>query len=325
MKFISSEPLWKGAKIGIRMRSFLALQISILLTAMAQTAPEKVAADPSLLENAGKPMSVQFQCADQDIQWFGLGCTEEEPCPNYLELSAFEPVGSQLFLSGNIHSASNTLYSVLLASSDGGKTWREPFERIRAAGIDRVQFVDFQHGWASGQVLHPLPGDPFVLLTTDGGKSWRRRPVFDENRAGSIQQMWFDSPSSGSLVFESASGEGMRYELYESATGGDGWMVREASDKPLRIKRMPVEPANADWRLRPDAPSNSYRIEKRQGGQWTVVASFLVQIGVCKPAPVKVMEPPSESTTTSQEPPAPTSLSLPALRGEQRPVKKPKK
>jgi hypothetical protein len=40
-------------------------------------------------------------------------------------VSAFELVGNQLFAAGNIHSAANTIYSILLASSDGGETWRE--------------------------------------------------------------------------------------------------------------------------------------------------------------------------------------------------------
>src|SRR6266702_4851639 len=102
------------------MRWLLALPV-ILLAAWAQSAADKPAADPSLLENSGKTMAPKFQCTEEDIQSFGLGCTEEEPCPIYLELSAFEPVGNQLFVAGNIHSDSNTLYSVLLASSDGGK------------------------------------------------------------------------------------------------------------------------------------------------------------------------------------------------------------
>src|SRR5258706_8276882 len=111
----------------------------ILMTAWAQP-------DPSVLENSGKPMAPKFQCTEEDIQSFGLGCTEEEPCPIYLELSAFEPVGNQLFVVGNLHSAANTLYSIVLASSDGGKTWREPFQRIRGASLYRILFSGFENG-----------------------------------------------------------------------------------------------------------------------------------------------------------------------------------
>jgi hypothetical protein len=269
-------------------------------------------------------MLAQFQCTEEDIQSFGLGCTEEEPCPIFLELSAFEPVGNQLFAAGNIHSGSSTLYSVLLASSDGGKTWHEPFARIRGASLDRILFVDFEHGWIAGQIVNPLARDPFLLITSDGGKTWRRVPIFEDSRAGSIQRLWFDSRNTGSLIFDRGqSGDGPRYELYESATGGDNWMVREASDQPIRIKRMPVETENADWRLRPDAATKSNRIEKRQGGHWNPVASFSVSLVPCMPPQAKEPEPPPEPTTETPKPSAPGTLSLPSLRGE--PAKKPKK
>src|SRR5436190_20109405 len=154
---------------------------------------------------------------------------------------------------------------------------------------------DFENGWITGQVVNPLARDPCLLIPWDGGKRWRRQPLFSESRAGSIQQIWFDSRTTGSLVFDGGqSGEGLRYELYESATGGDNWMVREASDQPLRIKRMPVEAANPDWRLRPDAASKSNRIERQQGTRWTAVASFAVDLGMCKPPPAKELAPPPE-------------------------------
>ena len=300
---------------------------TFLLAAWAQPAVDKPPADPSALENSGKPMAPKFQCTEEDIQSFGLSCTEEEPCPIYMELSAFEPVGNQIFAVGNIHSGASTLYSIVLASSDGGKTWREPFERIRGASLDRILFSGFENGWITGQIVNPLARDPFLLITNDGGKNWRRQPVFGESRAGSIQQIWFDSRTTGSLIFDGGpSGEGLRYELHESATGGDNWMVREASEKPIRLKRMLPAAENSDWRLHADAASKSNRVEKRQGGAWRPVASFAVAIGSCKPPPVKEQEPPPETEPqTTTAPSADTgTLSLPALRGEP-PPKRPKK
>lgn len=289
------------------MKLALAASAAALIAVWAQTTPDKPA-EPRLLQNAGKPMLVDFHCTDDDIQYFGMSCSEDEPCPIYLELTAFEPVGNQLFAAGNIHTSINTLYSIVVASNDGGKTWREPYERMRGAGLDHVLFKDFEYGWISGQNLHPLPRDPFLLLTTDGGKSWRRRPVFDDNRSGSVQQIWFDSRTAGSLIFDRGQSgeEGMRYELHETATGGDGWMVREASEKPIRIRRMPTAAENPDWRLRADAASKSYRIEKRVGSQWTAAASFLVDIGSCTPAPVKEAAPPPETEAQAEATPPPT-------------------
>src|SRR5574341_1136004 len=173
-----------------------------------------------VLENMGKPMRMAFQCTDEDMRSFGLTCPAHDPCPVYLELAAVQPVGDKVFLVGNIHTESTTLSSILLASSDGGKSWQEPYERIRSAGLDQIQFLDFAAGWIGGQLLLAFPRDPFLLLTTDGGQTWRRRPVSSEDRVGAIEQFWFTSRTQGTLWLDrTQSGETeSRYELYESQT-----------------------------------------------------------------------------------------------------------
>ena len=148
--------------------------------------------------------------------------------------------------------------------------------------MDHIQFIDFENGWISGQVLVPIAQDPFLLITSDSGKTWRRRPVFGENRAGTISQFWFSSRTNGTLLIDrSQSGDDSRYELYESMTGGESWMLREVNDKPLRLKRVAVP--NADWRIRADGPAKCFRVERRQGEKWVTLASFLVPLAPCKP------------------------------------------
>ncbi len=267
---------------------------------------------PKILQNAGKPMRVPVQCTDDDIQWAGLTCSEEEPCPVYLELSAVEAVGNKLFLIGNIHSSTTTLYSLLLTSDDAGKTWREPHSRMRGTGFDHIQFLDFETGWISGQQLQPLPRDPFLLATADGGKTWRELPIFSESRVGAIQQFRFDSRKTGSLVIDRLqSGEAARYERYETPSGGESWMIREASERPIRLRGLDSL-ASADWRLHADAGSKSFRVEKRQGERWAVIASFLVPVGQCKPEAPKLAEPPPEQPSeTPAAPPAPPPAPAP--------------
>src|SRR5947209_14931702 len=119
---------------------------------------------PPVLENAGKPMLVPFQCSAEDIRSTGLACSEEDPCQVYLELAAAVASGSRMFAAGNIHTESATLYSILLASEDSGHTWREAHERIRGAGLDHLQFTDVETGFATGLALSPLPQDPFLLI-----------------------------------------------------------------------------------------------------------------------------------------------------------------
>jgi hypothetical protein len=241
-----------------------------------------VPAGPPLLQNTGKPIVVPFQCTDEDIRSAGLSCTEDEPCPVYLELAAVESTGIRLFVAGNIHTATATLYSVLLGSDDNGATWREAFERVRAAGLDHLQFAGADTGWSSGVSLSPLAQDPFLLKTTDGGKTWRQHAIFNEPRFGAIQQFHFADKESGSLIVDHGPGsEGDRYELYESNDGGDTWNIKETSVKPMKLKQSATPPA--EWRARADGPTKSFQVEHRQAQKWSPAAAFAVSLGSCKP------------------------------------------
>jgi hypothetical protein len=279
--------------------------------AMGILALSSVASDqaPPTLQFNGKPIRIECSCTPDDMQSAGLTCTEEEPCPLYLELTAVESVGNKIFTAGNFHTDSATLYSVVLASDDSGKTWREPFERLKASGLDHIQFVDFENGWISGQSLQPFPQDPFFLITTDGGKTWRRRPVFGENRAGAISQFWFSSRSNGSLVID--RGETGQHELYETPNGGETWMVREVNEKPLRLRR--TASGNADWRIRADKTTQAFWIERRQGEKWTGLAAFAVRAGACKPA-ARVEEAPPPADEPAPSAPAEIRRTPPSLK-----------
>lgn len=268
-----------------------ALGVLWVVTAVAQEQPRPAGVPEAALVNTGSPMRVPFLCTTADMQWAGMSCSREDPCPVYLELTTVESIGSQLIVAGNIHAETVTLDSVLLSSADAGKTWREAHPRIRGAGLDHVQFVDFANGWVSGEALSPLPQDPFLLITTDGGKSWRQQPIFAETRVGAIQQFFFSSKDEGSLVIDRGQGSKTeRYELYESAGGGTTWTVKETSSRAMRLKNVPPQPAS--WRVRADGPTQSFRIEHEQAERWDAAASFAVSLGTCAPAATETAAPP---------------------------------
>ena len=244
------------------------------------------------IRNVGQPMTVPFHCTEDDIAQTGMTCAEEAPCPVYVDLTAVASLGSKVFVTGNLHSESATLYSLLLESDDAGETFTEPLARIRGAGLDLIQFPDFEHGWISGEMLQPLARDPFFLRTSDGAKTWRQQPVFEDGTAGSIQAFYFDGAHSGSLVLDKGSGS-TRYQLYESPTGGDTWTIRESSEKPIRIRSMPP-PGTGAWRVRADAKSHSFSIEKADGENWKPMAGFLISAGACKPGEASP-EPPKDA------------------------------
>ncbi len=173
-----------------------------------------------------------------------------------------------------------TLYSILLASEDDGKTWSEPQPRLRSSGLDQIQFVDFQNGWISGANLQTAPRDPFFLITTDGGKTWHARPIFDETRVAAIERFWFDTPSNGKLLIDASLDNG-NHELYETHTGGESWNIQQRAADPLRAIQDKAAGAPA-WRVRTDAATHSYVIEQSENSRWQKVAGFLVNIASCK-------------------------------------------
>jgi hypothetical protein len=271
-----------------------------------------VASGQAPLVNTGAPLRVELECAPSDMEALGLACPPASPCDAYLELSAVESTAARVLLMGNIHTDSVTIQSILLTTADSAKTWSEPHARIRGAALDRVQFFDSETGWIGGQVVQPLPRDPFLLKTTDGGATWRRYPIFSDGRAGAVDWFRFDSKTAGSLWIDRGfSGEpGARYERYESASGGESWMLREA------VNRAPSEPGaqrtQTQWRLRTDGAAKAYRLERAAQGQWLPAASFLISLGQCKSQPGALAEPPPEPV--QQEPAAPRG-SKPVPRG----------
>lgn len=244
---------------------------------------------------AQTPQKLSVVCKPGTIEKLGLTCTFDEPCPVFLELSDVELVGAKLFLTGNIHTATVTLESVLLASEDLGKTWTEPAARVENAALDAIQFIDFEVGWVSGQLVQSFPRDPFFLITSDGGKTWHRSPISGEARIGAIEKFRFDSRNSGKMLIDKVQADenGMRYELYESMTGGESWSIRQVSPKLIPWNEpTPVR----DIRIRADGPTKTYRIERNQAGKWSALASFSISAGDCKPPEPKVVDEPPPPT-----------------------------
>jgi hypothetical protein len=235
------------------------------------------------LLNAQQAAKIDFTCTPPEVEEFGLTCSPEQPCPVYLELSAADSTIGRLLVTGNLHTASVTLYSILLVSDDGGGTWTEPQPRIKSAALEQIQFIDLQYGWIGGHLIQNLPRDPFLLVTTNGGKTWNRKPVSEESRVGAIERFWFESRNSGALIVDliHPNENGARHERYQTMTGGDSWALEEVSSKELQLKRGPSgEPA---WRVRADGGSKTFRIEKNLGaGEWQHVAAFPIEVGSCK-------------------------------------------
>jgi hypothetical protein len=247
---------------------------------------------------AQEPTRVPFACRDTDLQNAGLLCTEDEPCSIYLEINAVAAAGKKIFLAGDIHATATTLSSVLLSSDDNGLTWKEPAPRVAAASIDQLQIYDLDHGWVAGEIQYPLPRDPFFLVTSDGGLSWRRRDVTEDGGPGSILRFWFDSPQHGELIVDGGkSAPSGRYLDYESETGGESWMLRSTTGAAPKIRRAPLSDENPDFRVHAAAGGKTYEVEKREGDRWQPAGSLLIEIASCKVKAPEAKEPTPELET----------------------------
>lgn len=278
-------------------------------SATTQTPPNPPPVRQPLIYS-GKPLKLEVGCGDEDIASFGLTCSPDEPCNVFLELVGVDVLpGDRIFLTGNLHSDTVTMWSILLTSADAGKSWIEPLDRIKSTGLEQIQFVDLEYGWISGQQLLSLPRDPFVLLTNDGGKAWRKRPLSSEPRVGAVETFNFESRTTGQLLVDrtQTGDSGGRHELYETNTGGDTWSLREISAKPLKLKRPRVPIAG--WRLRADGRTKTFNLEKQAGARWQVITSFLIQTGECKPAETTLQEPPPPTEEAKAEIVVPQSSS----------------
>ena len=256
---------------------------------------------PMLLA-AQSPQAVKLTavCADEEMTHFGLVCDEDAPCPVLLDLTDATMGGSRIFLTGNFYTGSTTLWSVLLASEDGGATWAEPWPRLLGAALDQVQFYDAGAGWAAGHMAGSIPRDPFLVLTADGGKTWKSTPVFNDSVVGVVEQFWFDSRETGSLVAERrGSRQPGRYQRMVTRAGGKTWTLQEARDEPIALKR-PAVPASEELRIRADKRTKTLRVEKRAAASWAALAAFSLDAGACKAAPPK---PPPPDPPPPKEPP----------------------
>jgi hypothetical protein len=240
----------------------------------------------------GEPVKVPFTCTPPDLIAAGLTCSDDDPCPVYLELSSVSTQGKILSLAGNLHGRAVTLYSLLLSSDDNGVTWKEPTARIPTAALEQVELLDAKHGWAAGETQVPLARDPFFLITSDGGASWRLKPVAEEETAGSVQRFWFDSADHGELIVDA----GKTYVLYESQTGGDDWNTVSKTKQAPRLRRAPG--GEADYRIGTDSRNHTFIVERHDGAKWSQIASFIVQVASCG-------SPPPEPSPPPEHPPEP--------------------
>lgn len=117
----------------------------------------------------------------------------------------------------------------LLRSEDGGVSWR----RVPAAHPGVPQFVSASEGWLSGGGSGGGP-PPTVLVTADGGRTWRERTTPCRGPLGFGLAVAPFAPGGAWLVCFGQGGAGNQAKaLYLTRDGGRTWTLRQPE------RRMP--------------------------------------------------------------------------------------
>src|SRR5262249_27510449 len=157
-----------------------------------------------------------------------------------------------------------TLRSLLLRTSDGGKSWREVMPPVRGSELTDVVFSDARHGWALAMWTVEGPGEVVLFGSQDGGLTWRRVaeiPKRDDDD-GWPARIAFTSAAHGEIdmVYENDSEastiDNILYDVdtLVSDNGGRTWKVlRQRTVKESDLATSPASRMRgldgSDWEL----------------------------------------------------------------------------
>ncbi|TRZ55822.1 MAG: glycosyl hydrolase [Rhodocyclaceae bacterium] len=108
----------------------------------------------------------------------------------------------------------------VIASSDGGETWRVLREELgKERALLSVWFENTMHGLAVGQF-------GLVVETEDGGKSWRERKLVDAGEAGEKHLLQIFAANDGLVLVAAEAGA-----VFRSEDNGHNWKPVQTDNK----------------------------------------------------------------------------------------------
>jgi photosystem II stability/assembly factor-like uncharacterized protein len=129
----------------------------------------------------------------------------------------------------------SALRPVIVATSDGGATWRSQTVPPGVGELEDVAFVDGLHGWAVGGDTSGDPWTPLTLSTSDGGATWNKQAVPAD--VGLLRGVAFADSSHGWAVDGSS--------ILSTRDGGATWSKK---DMPGRsVLGVACTDANHAW------------------------------------------------------------------------------
>jgi photosystem II stability/assembly factor-like uncharacterized protein len=209
--------------------------------------------------------------------------TQGAVCHPKLQLRAIFPARENtVFLGGWIETAGARAHTLILKTSDRGQNWRQIGPRMEGSGIEAIEFIGDDTGWAAGERILDEPSDAFVLRTTDGGESWVKVELPSPTTSlGTIRTMSFTDSTHGTVVVDRRVGIRIRgreldAEVFLTEDGGLTWkaadqLFRRKGEEEEREAIQEIE--RSGWKI-VELEDGVFRIFRRGEKGWSAVATL---------------------------------------------------
>ncbi len=164
----------------------------------------------------------------------------------------------------------------LLKSTNDGRSWAQVYPSLRPT--ENISFVSATHGFGLGTETNPTA----VLITTDGGTSWR---VVGELPIGSqISALAFSNTRDGLAVADQPRSP--QLQVYRTIDGGHTWHLVKRGElpkatDPVIAKMGLIDPAtltvfsSQNWLLGANGYPQLFTLATKNAGQsWSLVAQM---------------------------------------------------
>jgi photosystem II stability/assembly factor-like uncharacterized protein len=122
---------------------------------------------------------------------------------------------------------------VVHRTTDGGRNWK-PMVAGAPANINFIYFVDWNNGWMLGDASNEDGGETVLFMTTNGGKTWARKPM------PNLLSLHFIDPKNGWAVGRNAT-------LMKTKDGGENWTKIDSMESLIGL---PVESTSYNYGFR---------------------------------------------------------------------------
>lgn len=147
------------------------------------------------------------------------------------------------FIAAASHADVAQSNAVILATSDGGKSWHEAYRSDRPYELTwKISFPTREVGYVTIQSYDPDPSakDRFVAKTTDGGRSWTEIPMSSDPRVREFGVAFLD-PLRGWV--------GAVPHGFQTIDGGASWTPAAMGNAVNKIRLIPTEAGHVGFAI----------------------------------------------------------------------------